>query len=327
MFRQRNKHRRTKRDLFGASMVVIGLLLVGGLTGCDLFTDGLGPPAPTGVRATEDQLPERVRVTWDAVPEAAGYEVYRAGQADGEYQFVGHSSSPSFDDMSVTPGTRYWYRVRSCSRSGCSEFSDETSGRAAVAALDAPVGVSASEGDYEDEIRVSWQAVDQADEYSVYRAPEEDGPYTMIVEVGATSYVDEDVEPEETYWYKVRACSDEGCSKLSRAASGYAAVGIPAVPADVTAEGDEELGAIVITWNESAGATEYEVYRAEEEDAEFEQIGETTTTSYEDATGEPGETYWFRVSACSEAGCSELSQTASATFPEDEDVPPPPPGD
>ena len=85
------------------------------------------PPAiPQGVEAVivpaTPGTPAYVELTWGISPEAdlAGYTVYRSDQPDMEGQRLNAAllPAPTFRDMSVGPGRRYFYRVGAVDCSG-----------------------------------------------------------------------------------------------------------------------------------------------------------------------------------------------------------------
>ncbi|MHB2026365.1 MAG: hypothetical protein ACYCPQ_06960 [Elusimicrobiota bacterium] len=60
--------------------------------------------------AVKDGMAE---LSWPALPDPwlFGYRVYRADKARGPYQEVGHTGESRFEDVSVAPAERYFYRV------------------------------------------------------------------------------------------------------------------------------------------------------------------------------------------------------------------------
>jgi hypothetical protein len=101
-----------------------------------------------------------------------------------------------------------------------------------------------------------------------------------------------------------------------------------APPAELTASLGELETQVRIQWAPVEGATFYEVFRAEDPEAYFAPLGTTSTTSWFDQPAEdhplpPGVLYWYRVRACNQAGCSQLSDSVFgyAGYP-----PPSPPG-
>jgi len=68
----------------------------------------LGPctvlDAPTGVQATDGTSDIVVRITWDAVPDAAGYRIYRNDLDDPDSaQLIGTTELTTFDDSTASP--------------------------------------------------------------------------------------------------------------------------------------------------------------------------------------------------------------------------------
>ena len=81
------------------------------------------PDKPTNVQASDGTFTDRVRVSWYASASATHYEVYRATSASGNKTLLGSVTSTSFDDMNALTGTVYYYWVKACNDSGCSDYS------------------------------------------------------------------------------------------------------------------------------------------------------------------------------------------------------------
>ncbi len=176
----------------------------------------------------------------------------------------------------------------------------------------APTGVTASTGQFEDLVRVTWLAVERATSYRVFRADTREGDYQLLGSESSLVYADR-VGTENQgrlYWYKVEACNSVGCSAKSTAAAGYA--GYPPAPANVRATDRAYPDKIVISWDPVPGATSYQVFRDRFPDGTFATpVGQVETTSIEDTTATVGLAYWYRVRACHATGCSAPSQPAS----------------
>jgi uncharacterized delta-60 repeat protein len=95
-------------------------------------------PAPTGVSASDGTYTDSVRITWNSVPGAGYYQVYRntidnssSATVLGTWQ-----SGISYDDYSATPGQTYYYWVKAATDSSganASDFSSSDSGWRSVA--------------------------------------------------------------------------------------------------------------------------------------------------------------------------------------------------
>jgi fibronectin type 3 domain-containing protein len=168
----------------------------------------------------------------------------------------------------------------------------------------APTGVTASVGQFADRVRVTWDAVERATTYRVFRAEASDGVYERVGEVASPSF--DDVVGAENqgrwYWYKVEACNAAGCSARSAPAAGYA--GYPPPPTRVQAT-DDLPTKITITWDPVPGATHYQVFRDRVRDGTYGvHVGTTSETRIDDERALPGLTYWYRVQVCNALGCS-----------------------
>jgi predicted phage tail protein len=88
--------------------------------------DTFPPAAPTNLEITivsaTNQAPAYIELAWAISPEAdlAGYAVYRSNAEDspGERITTEILPSPTFRDISVLPGRRYYYRVSALDRAG-----------------------------------------------------------------------------------------------------------------------------------------------------------------------------------------------------------------
>jgi len=90
--------------------------------------------------------------------------------------------------------------------------------------LPAPANVQASDGDYCDEVHVSWSSVSGATEYSIWRSETDNsGTATQQGTSPTTSFVDGTTADSVTYYYWVKAHNDEPCtdSDFSDSDSGY----------------------------------------------------------------------------------------------------------
>lgn len=97
-----------------------------------------------------------------------------------------------------------------------------------------PHNLVASDGEFPDQVRVHWEPGAGACGYEVWRSstqhdppPGTDGGWMLIGTTEATHFVDFEVMPGVTYWYKARSFCDGGVSEFSNIDSGFAAGGPP----------------------------------------------------------------------------------------------------
>jgi fibronectin type 3 domain-containing protein len=171
--------------------------------------------------------------------------------------------------------------------------------------LSPPTGVEASEGDA-DKVQITWNSVTGATHYQVYRADSLTGTKTAISKwQTGTSYNDISATPGITYWYWVKAAtssSGDNASDYSSPVTGVCTGDVPSPlplypPYNVSAS-DLLINKVLITWNIVAGASHYQVYRANNLLATKTAIsGWQTGSSYEDTSVAPWTTYWYWVKA------------------------------
>lgn len=90
--------------------------------------------------------------------------------------------------------------------------------------LPSPTGVIASDGAFNDRVRISWQAANGAAAYRVFRSNGDDSATaTLLATVTGTVHEDTSAVPGVTYFYWVRSVAGEQVSAFSAADSGYRA--------------------------------------------------------------------------------------------------------
>ncbi|MGN6370532.1 MAG: LamG-like jellyroll fold domain-containing protein [Phycisphaerae bacterium] len=91
-----------------------------------LATTTQPPAAPTGLAAVSGNA--EVRLSWNAVPAASGYNLYRSTTAGGPYTVIaGHIAGTTYTDSSVTDGSSYYYSLRAYNLLDEGPASNETS--------------------------------------------------------------------------------------------------------------------------------------------------------------------------------------------------------
>ena len=53
----------------------------------------------------------KIKVTWDAVPGATSYKVYRATSENGTYSLMKTATGTAYTNTNVVKGTTYFYKV------------------------------------------------------------------------------------------------------------------------------------------------------------------------------------------------------------------------
>lgn len=219
------------------------------------------PKVPANVQATKGTYSDKVRVNWK--PVATGqkitYQIFRCtstskGSCSLEDRFSKEVTSSDktvifYDDTATSLGETYYYCVNACNDTGCSNLSAFHVGYL-MRIPSAPKGVGASDGTYSGKVRVNWTKVAKATSYQVFRCGSDSTDSCGSgYETSSRPYDDTGVIPGITYYYRVKACNDAGCSGFSNAnagrAKGQAATSLvvdgPAVTGDISPLGDKDM--------------------------------------------------------------------------------------
>ncbi len=207
------------------------------------------------------------------------------------------------------------------SLAGCDTISIGDSGFT-MPSIPAPEGVSATDGDYTDRITITWEAVEEADYYRVYRCTTADGDYgdrpvgSDWTHITATTYTDRLVDSGDHFFYRVKAfTSDKVASDSSDADEGYTRLGPPA-PTGVDATKGEGTS-ITVTWELNTEAEYYKVWRCDTPEGEYTVlegadniVPSGSTGTYEDTTAAASTYYFYKITAVNIVGESDLSAYA-----------------
>ena len=253
---------------------------------CDL-------PQPKNLKAVNVESTGKIKLSWDAVNGASKYEVYRSTSKSGEYKSISTTASTSMTNTSAEAGTTYYYKVRaihadSAANSAFSSIVNRT--------CDLPrPKVTATNVESSGKIKLTWNAVEGATKYEVYRATSKDGTYKRISTTASTGMTNTSAEAGTTYYYKVRAIHSN--SSANSAFSSIVNRTCDLAQPKVEATNVESSGKIKLSWKKVSGAVKYEVYRATEKNGTYKRISTTTSTSLTNTSAEAGTTYYYKVRA------------------------------
>ena len=256
------------------------------------------PTAPV-VKLGNSAASGKPMLTWNAVEGATSYRIYRSTSKGSGYSLLGTTTATSYTNTGAKAGTTYYYRVKACNDAGLSPYSNVVSGKvkSVTPKPSAPVvkiGHSASSG----KPMLTWNAVSGATSYKVYRATSQNGTYSLLGTVTATSYTNTGAKAGTTYYYKVKAVNSAGESAYSNVVSGRATV------TTLTMGHSSTSGKPQLTWKAVSGAASYKVYRATTKNGAYSVINTTKALTYTNVGAALGTTYYYKVEALNAAGKS-----------------------
>ena len=256
------------------------------------------PSAPV-VKIGNSASSGKPQLTWRAMYGATSYRIYRSTSRGSGYSLLGTVTATSYTNTGAKAGTTYYYRVKACNDAGLSPYSNVVSGqsKAVTPKPSAPVvkiGHSAASG----KPMLTWNAVSGATSYKVYRATSQNGTYSLLGTVTATSYTNTGAKAGTTYYYKVKAVNSAGESAYSNVVSGRATV------TTLTMGHSATSGKPQLTWKAVSGAASYKVYRATTKNGAYTVINTTKALTYTNVGAALGTTYYYKVEALNASGKS-----------------------
>ena len=300
-----------------AALAISAVILVFILMSCPFDTID----SPTNLQASSD-FNGYIELTWTAVARAFSYNVYASSTALGAYTWLAGGITGTSTSMTVSyqvdlqskalsGSGPFFFKVSAVSSSGGeSDLSNYAEGSAI--ALAAPTGVSATDGTYGDRVVISWNEVNSATRYNIYRSTTETGTYSFVgfIAAPALSGYNSTSEPSSspitvgtTYFFKVSSQDDDDNeSELSASDQGWAELQGPAAPTFLSASQGAFTSTIKLDWTTSTGASSYYVYSASSSTGTQTYLGEVVL-SYANIINLPyGVTRYYWVSAVDSVG-------------------------
>ena len=240
-------------------------------------------------------------LTWTAVEGAEKYEVW-CGVEGGSYEMIYDTSAGlRVTHNSAKVGETYFYMVRAIGADGVEgEFSEAVSAQCNLAAPKTQLTTKASTG----KPYLTWNDVDGAEEYVVYRKVGKNGTYEPYYTTKGNRLTNTSAKPGVTYYYKVMAVAGDLKSAFSSVKYKTCDCARPDVKL-TTRNGHPYL-----SWNKVDGAVKYEIYRSVNGQG-YELLYTARGTHLTNSSAKRGQTCKYRVKAiCSNKyGNSALSYT------------------
>ena len=241
---------------------------------------------PVQVTATDGDYPDRVELVWGEEPLAESYNVYRdTDEVEGGDEFLGSVVPPdhSYSDYTAPWAEPRFYFVKPVVLSAEQARGIGDWGHRGLAV---PGNVTATQGTNADKVTVSWETVNNATRYRVFRADSPEDPSPLELPEVAAPATGIDDAPDgwsgtegQHYFYFVAALHggpDEERSDFG-SAEGWRGIGTPAT---VTATNGTLGDRVAISWSAVSQATVYQVFRDGSPIGEPIEAPTTTYTDY-----------------------------------------------
>lgn len=232
---------------------------------------------PRGLKT--DRTEASIRLTWETVPGATGYDVY------ADDLLIADIAATTYVHSGLLPDSMHVYRVRAKVDSYAGAWSEK---QIVYTMLPAPKAISAES--LEDTITLHWEEIPGASGYEV----EIDG---ITCESNTHEFIHPSLAPDTVYTYRIRAVNDRGASLWSEYFRYRTTPGTPEI-IDTFAASDT----IMINWTSKSGASRYEI------EVDGKHIASSASPAFVHEHLDANTMHTYRVRSCNEGGASRWSK-------------------
>jgi titin len=299
-------------------------------TGSSGFTDVQctttpAPPvgAPQNLVATAASTTQ-INLTWTGVAGATAYRLERSPNGSDGWNKIADpaGSATSYSDQTLTPNTRYYYRIQAVINGTAGPYSNITNATTPDAPPAAPARLIASAASFS-QINLQWADLSANESgFQLERSANGTDGWNKIADVAAnaTTYSDQNLSPQTRYYYRIRAVNVAGNSDYSNVADATTPVGPPAAPQSLSAVATSTTQ-INLIWNAVATATTILIERSPNGNDGWSQLASVAgdVTAYSDQGLSQNTRYYYRIRGANASGNGPYSNVANAITP---DAPP-----
>ena len=242
-----------------------------------------GPEIPKNIAAAPAGS-GTICITWSASALATQYNIYQYKEEKNTYAYIGTSYSTSYTVSNLTNGVSYSFKLVPVRKADgvtlVSAYSDPVT---AIPENWPPVPkniVAAPAGS--GIIKLSWDPNEAATQHNIYKYDEAKGIYAYLGTSFSNSYLAKNLANGKEYSFKLVAVNKtDGNTQIGSFSDAVSAVAVngPAIPATITVT-PAGSGALRLSWSASEGATQYNIYKYNEEKQIYAYLGTSFETTY-----------------------------------------------
>ena len=238
----------------------------------------------------EDTNYKTITLTWAASEGATEYDVYRKSyKEDATFEYEATVSEPIYKSTGVMTGKEYSFYVVAKNEAGEAEASEEvvmaTTLKGTVTLAMEKVSTS--------KFKLSWNKVDGATRYIVYRKRNDDKMKKVLTLGGDVFEYTTAEMPNGEYEFQVKAGRYDSTDRVMTKASNKVSGSVEALKPTVTVTAGTKSAKI--SWKKMEGVTHYQVYRATSSTGKYTKLVTTKELSYTAKSLTKGKKYYFKV--------------------------------
>ena len=193
-----------------------------------------------------------VKIMWGAVSGAEHYLVYRQDNGSEEWQLLEKTASAKlyYDDLTVESGKTYKYAIGVENGEVSTEIGFNSKSHKFLGAPVVNEAKNTVEG-----IKLTWDKVNGAVSYEVYRKSNANDDWTLIDTTTSTSYIDKNISEGSTYIYSLKTVASDMKSSFNTA------VTVSRISATEIISVESDVDGVNVSWNQVKNADGYKIYR------------------------------------------------------------------
>jgi len=153
---------------------------------------------------------QSLKIKWEKVEGAAGYQIYRSESINGEYKCIDtvlDGDKESYTDKTCVCGQEYFYYVRAIQLVGEEERIGENSDTLSGKTTPGETSITGSVNTECTEVSISWKAADGATGYELYKSVGNKSNYQLVKKFGkndSRTWSEGDLPEDSAVYYRVR---------------------------------------------------------------------------------------------------------------------------
>lgn len=255
---------------------------------------------------TLDEVNDTITLNWSAIFGADSYKVYES--VDGvSYTQVATPTAITFTDVTLQSGVSNFYYVVAVDgvltsingNISSKYFLDNV--ETLIATIDKVFAT----------VSLSWQAVDGATSYKIFRSTTSSvSGYILYATTSTLSFEDTTLESGKTHYYKLITVSGANESIASNLVNKFYIAPVTGLTRTL----DPAAQTIALNWNAVGGADNYKIYRSTSNSGSMTFYANAASNTFLDTTLTSNKTHYYYVVACQGAEVSLNSSTVSIYF-------------
>jgi len=264
-----------------------------------------------------------IGISIEKVTGATGYRIYRSENPKSDYERIATiktTKNASYTDTGLSHNKKYYYKVRAYRVvNGKTYYSDYTGYKYRLTRVEAPVLEKVSKKNY-NTLTISWDRVEGATGYRVYRSKSKNGEYERIATLNGNenlSYDNTGLVCGRRYYYKVRAYRTENGTKYQGSYSNVKYNNTRPAKTKITGESLYDSKKVTLRWEKASVASGYEIYRATSKNGTYKLVKTITSSKTLEWTNTgltKGKIYYYKIRAYREIDGRKVYGLYSAVF-------------